>query len=86
MTADDDEHGAAQAPRPPRPPFPTSSGFALLTTTEVAEVIRRSPASVRTLARNGQLPAHPAFPTKLLFRWVDVARFIRGPNCARRRR
>lgn len=78
MTTDDDEHGAAPAPSPPRPLFPTSSGYALLTTTEVAEVIRRSPASVRTLARNGQLPAHPAFPTKLLFRWTDVERFISG--------
>lgn len=81
MTTDDDEDGGSQAASPltPRSPAPpTSSGYALLTTNEVAKFIRRSPASVRTLVKKGQLPAHPAFPSKLLFRWTDVARFIRG--------
>lgn len=78
VTTDDSEDNGSQPLTPRSPAPPTSSGYALLTTNEVAKILRRSPASVRTLAKNRQLPAHPAFPSKLLFRWTDVARFISG--------
>jgi len=48
----------------------------LLTTREVAAVLRISPATVRRLHRQGRLRAHPDFPTKLLFLARDVAEFL----------
>lgn len=64
--------GASTAPEEPK------GGLQLLTTREVASILRISPATVRKLHRDGRLRAHPDFPTKLLFRARDVAAFLKG--------
>ena len=61
------------------PAFDTpKAAVQLLTTREVAAILRVSPSRVRKLHRQGRLRAHPDFPTKLLFRAGDVAAFLKG--------
>lgn len=84
-TAETDPAGHAQPGRSPLPvagltamPLQTETGYELLTTAEVAALLRVSPSKVRQLHRSGRLRAHPDFPTKLLFRLRDVLAFIGG--------
>lgn len=62
------------------PPATTTGWVEILTTREVAAMLRVTPATVRRLHRQGKLRAIPGMESKLLFTLEAVLEFVRGKS------
>lgn len=68
------------AASPPPPPTTTTGWVEILTTREVAAMLRLTTGTVRRLHRQGKLRAIPGMESKLLFTLEAVLEFVRGKS------